>query len=295
MSLNFRPLSLQHKEEIEGALKENPPQISEFTFTNLFMWRCYYQFQVAENRGFYTLLASPVGSSPYFFPPLGKGDIEGWFEDALDYFRSRGLPVRFERLPDEVIRALPKRPDLQVVVDRDNSDYVYATKHLIRLSGNRYHTPKNHINRFTKRHVWEYQTLTADLIQECLRVQEEWCFSKKCSESHGLINEDRAINEALTHFDLLSYKGGVIRVQGRVEAFTLGELLNPETVVIHIEKTNPELPGLNPLIQQQFLLHEWSHIPWVNREQDLGIEGLRKSKMSYHPEFLVDKYRLLSL
>lgn len=221
--------------------------------------------------------------------------MEAWLAACLEYFKSQGLPPRFERLPESVIKALPERRDLKVVFDRDNSDYVYATKNMIRLSGNRYHTPKNHINRFSKHHVWEYQPLTADLISECLRVQEEWCLSKNCSESHGLINEDRAINEALTHFGQLKYQGGVIRVGGKVEAFTLGELLNPETVVIHIEKANPDLPGLNPLIQQQFLLHTWSHIPWVNREQDLGIEGLRKSKMSYHPEFLVEKFRLLPL
>lgn len=293
MSFKFRPLSLQHKDEIEALLQEHPPQISELTFTNLFIWRCYYQFQVAENRGVYSLLACPSGTNPYFFPPLGKGDLGVWLEDCLGYFKGQGLSPRFERIPETVIKALPERRDLVIVPDRDNSDYVYATKNLIRLSGNRYHTPKNHINRFTKRHVWDYQPLTPDLIQECLRVQEEWCLSKNCLESHGLINEDRAINEALTHLTLLSYRGGVIRVQDKVEAFTLGELLNPETVVIHIEKTNPDLPGLNPLIQQQFLLHEWSEIPWVNREQDLGIEGLRKSKMSYHPEFLVDKYKLL--
>jgi hypothetical protein len=293
MSFHFSPLSLNLKSEIEDLLRQYPPQISELTFTNLFMWRCYYQFQVAEHKGFLSLLAGPAGTSPYFFPPLGTGNLEDWLADCLEYFRHRGLAPRFERFPESLVKALPPIPGLKVLPDRDNSDYVYQTKNMIRLSGNKYHTPKNHINRFTKRYVWDYKTLTPDLIKDCLGVQEEWCRLKQCLDSHSLINEHQAILEALTHLEPLHYKGGVIRVQGKVEAFTLGEALNPETVVIHIEKTNPELPGLNPLLQQQFLLHEWSHLPYVNREQDLGIEGLRKSKLSYHPEFLVDKYRIV--
>ncbi|MEW6185592.1 MAG: phosphatidylglycerol lysyltransferase domain-containing protein [Thermodesulfobacteriota bacterium] len=293
MPFNFTTLSLNLKAEIEALLQQYPPQISEMTFTNLFMWRCYYQFQVDVDRDFLTLLAHPAGTNPYFFPPLGNGDPDHWLADCLEYFRERGIKPRFERFPESLIKTLPFFPELEFIPDRDNSDYVYPVKNMIRLSGNKYHTPKNHLNRFTKRHVWDYQPLTPDLIKDCLGVQEEWCRLKQCLDSHSLINEHQAILEALTHFGLLSYKGGVIRVQGKVEAFTLGELLNPETVVIHIEKTNPELPGLNPLLQQQFLLHEWSHLPYVNREQDMGLEGLRKSKLSYHPEFLVDKYRLV--
>jgi hypothetical protein len=152
---------------------------------------------------------------------------------------------------------------------------------------------KNHINRFNKKHDWEYSPLTPELIAECLELQEEWCRLKQCVESPSLLSEEQAIIEALTHIELLKYKGGVIRIQGKVEAFTLGELLNPETVVIHIEKGNPKLTGLYPMIQQQFLAEEWSDIPYVNREQDLGIQGLRKAKSSYNPEFMVNKYIII--
>ena len=292
MQLNFTPLSIDHKQEIEDLLLQYPPIISELTFTNLYIWRHYYQFQVALQQGFMTLLAQPKGATPFFFPPMGKGDIQSWAFDCLTYLKNQGFPPCFERLPESVIKELSIFPNLKVVPDRDNSDYVYRIKNLIRLSGNKYHTLKNHINRFNKKHTWEYLPLTPDLIEECLNLQEEWCRSKKCLESHNLLSEDRAILEAIKKMDLLSYKGGVIRIGNKVEAFTLGELLNPETVVIHIEKANPELPGLYPVLQQQFLEREWAIIPFVNREQDLGIEGLRKSKLSYHPEFMVDKYRL---
>jgi hypothetical protein len=294
MSLTFRPIALDHKPEIEALLRQHPPLISEWTFTNLYIWRFYYRFQIASHQGFMTLLAQPAGTNPFFFPPMGKVDILSWVYDCLAYFKTQGVPPRFSRLPESIIKELPGFPGLTTVLDRDNSDYVYRIEKLIRLSGNKYHTLKNHINRFNKNHSWEYLTLTPDLIQECLTLQEEWCRSKNCLESHGLLNEDQAINEALKKMEILNYKGGVIRIKDKVEAFTLGELLNPETVVIHIEKSNPELPGLYPVLQQKFLEQEWAHIPFVNREQDLGIEGLRKSKLSYHPEFMVDKYRVYS-
>ena len=294
MTLTFKPLSLDHKPEIEALLSQDPPLISELTFTNLYIWRFYYQFQIASHQGFMTLLAQPAGTTPYFFPPMGKVDIQSWAYDCLAYFKTQGFPPHFSRIPESIIKGLPHFPGLTTVLDRDNSDYVYRTDKLIRLSGNKYHTLKNHINRFIKGHTWEYLPLTPDLIEECLTLQEEWCRSKKCLESHGLLSEDQAISESLKKFDLLNYKGGVIRIRNKVEAFTLGELLNPETVVIHIEKANPELPGLYPLIQQQFLEQEWAPIPFVNREQDLGIGGLRKSKLSYHPEFMIDKYRVYS-
>lgn len=290
---NFEALSLTHQPLIENFLRSDPPEISEMTFTNLYIWRHYYQLQVSLHKGFLTFLAQPPETPPFFFPPLGKGDLFSWAYDCLDFLKARGFPPRLNRIPESILKELSSLPDVKIFFDRNNSDYVYLTQNLIRLSGNRYHTLKNHINRFTKKYAWEYLPMTLELIAECLDLQEEWCRLKQCIESPSLLSEEQAIIEALTHIDLLNYKGGVIRIQGKVEAFTMGELLNPQTVVIHVEKGNPKLPGLYPLIQQQFLDQEWGQILYVNREQDLGIQGLRKAKSSYHPEFMINKYMVI--
>ena len=289
----FEDLSLKHQTLIEDFLKRYPPEISEMTFTNLFIWRHYYQFQVSLHKGFLTFMAHPPETTPFFFHPLGKGDLASWVLDCLDFLKAQGFPPRLSRFPESALNELSSQTNLKTIFDRNNSDYVYRAQNLIHLSGNKYHTLKNHINRFNKKYVWEYFPLTPELIVECLDLQEEWCRLKQCVEHPSLLSEEQAIIEALTHIDLLNYKGGVIRIQGKVEAFTLGELLNPETVVIHIEKGNPALPGLYPLIQQQFLKKEWELIPYVNREQDLGIQGLRKAKSAYHPEFMVNKYIII--
>jgi hypothetical protein len=290
MSLNFELLSIKHQELIDSFLKNNPPEISELTFTNLFIWRHYYQFQICIQRDLLTLLAQPPGATPFFFPPLGKGDLQAWALDCLGYLKNQGFPPRLGRIPESYLKKFTCLPGLTAVLDRNNCDYVYRVQDLIRLSGNKYHTLKNHLNRFNKTCSWEYHALTPELIGECLNLQEEWCRLKQCLESPSLQSEEQAIIEALNHLDRLNYRGGVIRINGTVEAFTLGELLNSETVVIHIEKANPELTGLYPLIQQQFLDHEWNQIPLVNREQDLGLKGLRKAKQSYQPVFMVNKY-----
>ena len=121
---------------------------------------------------------------------------------------------------------------------------------------------------------------------------ETWCGARRCEDDLSLSSEWEAIREALANFEELKVVGGVILVHGKVEAFTVGELLNKETVVVHIEKANMEIRGLYNMINQQFLEKQWQDIPYVNREQDLGEPGLREAKLSYNPEHFVEKYRI---
>jgi hypothetical protein len=177
-------------------------------------------------------------------------------------------------------------------LDRDQSDYLYLTTELIQLSGRKYHRKRNHIKQFKEKYSYQYVPLTPEWIPECLRLETDWCDLRQCDVIQGLSNESAAIKEALTHFVDLGVRGGVILIEGKVQAFTLGEPLNPETVVIHIEKANPAHEGLYTMINQAFLENEWSGTSYVNREQDLGEEGLRKAKESYFPHHRVDKYTI---
>jgi len=288
----FEPLSLAHQGLVDDFFRRFPPQISEFTFTNLFIWRRYYQFQVSVIDGFLTLLGQSPGSAPFLFPPVGQGDLRAWAQTGFETLGKAGHRPRISRVPSPLAGELASFPGVELVLDRDNSDYVYLTENLVHLSGNRYHSQKNHVNRLKKTGEWEYFPLTPELVDECLNLQEAWCRLRQCEESPSLLNEEQAIVEAFKHIDFLPYRGGVIRMGGKVEAFSLGEILNPDTVVIHVEKANPEIPGLYALINQQFLEKEWSTVRYVNREQDLGEPGLRKAKESYHPDHLVEKFIL---
>ena len=145
---------------------------------------------------------------------------------------------------------------------------------------------------FKEEFAFDYKILTKDNIRDCLFFQEEWCLAKDCQHTEGLTKEKEAMQEMLTHFQALGVRGAMIEVNGKVEAVTLGEPLNPETFVIHIEKANGALVGIYQAINQAFCAKEAADFKYVNREQDLGVPGLRKSKESYHPCTMIKKYNL---
>jgi len=188
-----------------------------------------------------------------------------------------------------------KASGMKAELDRSQSDYVYLVEDLMELKGRRYHRKRNHIKQFRDKYSYRYIPLIPERVPQCLQLEEEWCDLRHCEASPGLYNESVAVKEAFTHFEDLGVKGGAILIDEKVEAFTLGEPLNSETVVIHIEKANPAYDGLYPAINQAFLEQEWSGYTYVNREQDLGEEGLRKAKESYFPHHMVNKYAITFL
>lgn len=211
----------------------------------------------------------------------------------LHDLREKGIPPRINRVPEEVVfRVGWKSGGIVAEPDRDHSDYIYLVSDLIQLQGRKYHRKRNHIKKFKENFDYQYVPLSPDRISECLELQTAWCDLRHCEADPGLTNEFKAIKEAFTHFGALGVVGGAVLIHGKVEAFTLGEPLNQETVVVHIEKANPDFDGLYPTLNQAFLQHRWSEYTYVNREQDLGEEGLRKAKESYFPHHMVNKYQM---
>jgi hypothetical protein len=289
----FKDLSLEEKPLLDTLFNLFPPVISEFTFTNLFIWRHAYQLRISRLKNIVCLL-SDQGKNSFFFPPIGEGDMVECFRMSLQYLEGRGALPKIARTPEAVVAGMDwKAEGLVAEFDQAQSDYVYLTEDLIKLEGRKYHRKRNHIKQFKEKYSFQYVPLTSEWISECLRLETEWCDLRHCEAIPGLLNESIAIKEAFTHFENLGLKGGAILIRGKVEAFTLGEPLNRDTVVIHIEKANPAFEGLYPTINQAFLENEWSGYTYVNREQDLGEEGLRKAKESYFPHHMVKKYTLM--
>jgi hypothetical protein len=287
---DFKPVEIQDKPLFDEFLRKDPPQVSELTFTNLFIWRYHYQPAWLEWNECILILYHPKTGPPYGLCPFGPGDKER----ALD-FLCRGMAkltqeVRICRVGEEFVNNHVDRAKYSVEDDRENSDYVYLAKDLINLSGNKYHRKKNHLNQFMKNYVFEYHPLNPDLVNRVLGMQETWCQIRECVEKPDLLAEDYAVHEALTYFEELGYQGGAVLINSVVEAFALGETLNQDTAVIHIEKANPDIPGLYAAINQLFCLNAWSKVTYINREQDMGVEGLRKAKESYYPHHMVNKY-----
>lgn len=289
---HLKDLSLEDKSLLDLTFTRFPPSISEFTFTNLFVWRHAYQIKISREKNLLCLFAEN-GEHPFFFSPIGEGDVVECCRSLLRSMKAKSVSTKIARVPEDLISHSDwKAEGFVVELDRDQSDYNYLSEDLIRLQGRKYHRKRNHIKQFKEKYAYQYLPLTPELISDCLRLQTEWCDLRQCEVVPGLHNESIAIHEALTHFEALGVSGGVILIDGKVEAFTLGEPLNPDTVVIHIEKANPAFEGLYPVINQAFLENRWSGFTYVNREQDLGEEGLRKAKESYFPHRMVNKYTL---
>lgn len=288
----FKPLKIDDKRIFNRHLGENDLQSSELTFTNLFMWRHRYRPLWLAWENCLLIIMRPKGEPPFALPPIGAGDRRKALGTLVEELKRFTPEVKICRVDEDFVKEYVNPDRYDCLPDRDNSDYVYLTQDLIHLKGRKYHRKKNHLNQFIKDHDFEYRPLDMDLVEDFLNMQESWCEMRACVDSPDLLSEDYAIHEALASFEELDYRGGAIIIDSKVEGFSLGEPLNRDTAVIHTEKANPGIRGLYVAVNQLFCVNAWSEMKYINREQDLGIEGLRKAKESYHPHHMVNKYTL---
>jgi hypothetical protein len=284
---DIRPLELTDLPVVKACLQRHPPEISELTFTNLFVWRSARPIFLAElkdaivfmtntrqeNSDDKLIIGNPVGE----VPPLAVAN-------SLD-----SQVVGFARIPQKTAEAL-REAGWHVERDRDNWDYVYPVADLGDLSGRRYHKKRNLIKQCLAAYSCQYEPITPGLIAECFDMQDRWCKARDCGREPGLCNEYLAIQEAFSLFEKLQLIGGVVRVDGIIQAYAIGEELQPAVAVCHFEKAMPGFRGLGQLINQWFAKYSLGEFEFVNREQDMGIPGLRQAKESYYPHHMVEKF-----
>ncbi|MGI6188103.1 MAG: DUF2156 domain-containing protein [Clostridiales bacterium] len=292
MLVDFKEIELSDRPVIEHYLSMRYYDNSEFCFSNLFIWRYGFnlKFSVIDD---YLCIVGRLGESFYFiFPPLGRddGNLDRAFIKVIEYYKAQGYPIIIKCVTEPMRMLIEQAMPGFFRYERDpnNDDYVYSTYDLINLEGKKYHQKRNHINRFLKNYEYTYESIDDSNIEECIAAEIEWLKGKEPDRS--LQDEKIAIMEALNNFDQLGLKGGALRIDGKIQAFSIGDLLNPEMVVIHFEKANTEYHGSYAMINQQFAANCWKDIPYINREEDMGIPGLRKAKRSYHPIKMVEKY-----
>ncbi len=290
---DFKPLEISHRSTLSRFFEEEQPRVSELNFTNLFMWSHRYHPVWNIKDGCLLVVCRPENRPPFALPPAGRGDKRSALYSLCEELARWTPEIRIRRVDERVVAEHADPEMFHAVYDRDYSDYVYRVEDLIRLSGRKYHRKKNHLNRFMKQYRFEYCIIDLEVVECFLDMQDSWCRIRDCAEDPGLLSEDYAVRVALTHFEELGFQGGAVRIEGKLEAFSLGEPLNKDTAVVHVEKANPEIPGLYAAINQLFCSNAFSHMAYVNREQDLGEPGLRKAKKSYHPDHLVKKYTLI--
>jgi len=236
-----------------------------------------------------------VNNFTFVMPAFGgvSGDLPKMLAELKEYFKGQPFELHglYKETLDRFKTYLPELTDF--IPDRDNWDYVYLREKLATLSGRKYHGKKNHVNAFFKEYPdYVYEPITPANVEECIKFGEQWC--ERRAETDSTINcEYCAIKQALNNMEVLGIKGGLIRINGQVEAFSFGEKINKETAVVHVEKANPNIRGLYTAINMLFAQNVFPEVTYLNREEDMGKEGLRTAKESYHPEFMVEKYNIV--
>ena len=290
----FTPISLEDKPLLDSYLKPTHPHpLSDFNFSNLFIWRFAREISYCIIDEFLILQTCYPNSTPYFFYPFSlemreRGERKAVLESLLTSYPSATFKSLSQSQAQELEEFFPHR--FSIAPNRDRFDYVYSIPELIALSGRKYHKKKNHLNKFLQTYPhFAFESITPSNAQEVQSVYEKW-YEDNPNKDEALESEKRGIFSSLQNLTSLSLIGGLIRIEGEIVAFALGEAVDEESVVMHIEKANTSIQGIYQAINQQFLANAFGSYLWVNREEDLGIEGLRKAKLSYQPHFLLEKY-----
>lgn len=291
MKLDFRKPTLDDKELIEQHYRLAGSRSCEDTFVNLYLWNGMYPTDFALYHDM-MILKSAREDFSFRFPKGPRGHLREALDAMALYSAEQGRPFRMDLVTPEQFSLLeelyPGR--FEIAYDRDSADYVYEREKLAELSGKKYHGKKNHVNKFERTYSdWSYEPITDENVGDCVQAAMEWRKSNGCGGDDEKEMEFCVTLNSLRLMKELGLSGGCLRVNGRVVAFTIGEPLNGDTYVVHIEKALTDFEGAYTVINQQFVQREMEGFLYVNREDDAGDEGLRLAKLSYHPVFMVEK------
>lgn len=289
--ITFKEITLDDKEIITHYTLNSPRMNCDLSFSNLCSWRFMYDTVYAEVGGFLVLKFWADGQLVYMMP-IGEGNARNVLELMIDDSRKENHPLVLlgvcQYMKAELEEIMPGK--FTFGCDRNFYDYIYLRSDLATLSGKKYQSKRNHINKFRNLYPdYKYLPITPDLIPECLRMEAEWCIANGCHEQEGTGNERRAIIFALNNFERLGLSGGLLHVGGKIVAFTFGMPINQNTFGTHVEKADTNIEGAYTMINYEFANHIPGQYTYINREEDLGLEGLRKAKLSYHPAILLEK------
>lgn len=299
--IDFKEVTIDDRQWIEPILFEIGTRSCEMTFTVLYTWRKAYRIYVARMGDFVLgQFDGPLGIA--YLYPMGRGDatavIQALEADACE----RGVAFRLICVTPETIDALnaafPDRFLFQS--DRDSFDYIYAIDKLSDLVGKKMQAKRNHINRFVENNPdWTAEPVTAENMMLCAEVERRWQIEAATETVAGSEEaadqkaEDVALYTAMQQFDELGLEGLLIQAGGEPIAFALGKPASTESYNIHFEKANANIQGSYAIINREYarwIRETYPTVKWINREDDMGVEGLRKAKESYRPDFMIEKH-----
>ena len=300
----FDKMKSEDAKTIKQYFKGYDYQSAGYTFLSNFVWRNAYCV-CWEIIGKYLCLAGTDcimrNTKAIVAMPMTKDgkynpeDLRYTILEAKKRFEKRNIQFSIELIPEHMLKFLEEAfpGELEIIHDRDDDEYVYLKEKLINLSGRDLHKKKNHLNYFVKTYQYEYKNITKAMVTELKEFVENLKLNKNVTdikELETLELEERAIGEMLQYVDDENVFAGAIFVDGKIEAFSIGELLSNEMAVAHFEKANDKYRGIYQVINSEFCKHLPESVIYVNREEDMGLENLRHAKESYRPDHMIKKY-----
>ena len=289
--LDFKKISIEDRQHFLKLLKKTDFENSEFSFANIFLWQKSYDIKLSMTENTVYISSTIPGTGQYVhFQPIctDKSDVQEIFTNIKNDIESHGGKFCIASANEYCVRIINDNiSDMVIEEAPDMYDYVYLTEDLSELEGKKYHKKRTHINKFHKTYEYEYKRIDDTNKHHCMEIMDEWM------EGFGgdPYDEKSAVGFALEYFRELELFGALAYIEGKPAAFTVGEALKDNMALIHFEKATFEHRGVYPVINQQFAKRELlGKFKYINREEDMGIEGLRQAKSSYYPCKMVKKY-----
>lgn len=280
MKNEYTHISLENMRPYLELLDKTNSRASDYSFANIWGWAPHYELEWRFD-GALCWIRQNKPEQLYWAPVGPWEDVRNW-RDCPEMAPGS----RFIRVPQNLCElwSVALEDGIEVDESRDQWDYLYLSSELCSLSGNRFHKKKNLLKQFMKLYDYQYQTLSAACVETVLNMQTEWCRWRDCESSEALLAENDAVARVLAHWnDIPGLSGGIIRIDGVPVAYTLAEPLSADTLVIHFEKAAGGVKGAYQAINNLFCADVGKNYTYINREQDLGDEGLRQAKLSYNP------------
>lgn len=297
--LEFRPVAIGDKKIFDRSSFKMGEGSCDFAFANIFCWACKYSTEIAEQDGFIFVRFRGNDSTDYIYiEPIGEGDNLSAFNKIVEYTNSNAQPLKMAGLSSnftEKIRASHSFCNYYLYPCREQFDYIYNASQLQTLSGKKLQPKRNHINTFKKLYNFSFEPLSSRHKTEVMNLLEEWYVGKENANIREYINERDAIERGMDNFEELDLRGVALYVEEELVAFSYGSAINEHTFCVHVEKGSAKYEGSFAMVNNLLANSLPSNFCYINREEDLGIQGLRTAKLSYQPIMLYPKFSLIEL
>ena len=290
--MGFHKLETKDRIWAEPLLKASGFDGCDYSFANLCMWSDVYDQQIANVAGMVCVRSYDSENDEFFYLfPSGYGDLKEAVEFIRKDAKELGTPFVLRGFGQAGKKQLEELfpNELRIESIRIEWDYLYPVEDLAWLKGKKYHGKRNHIAAFEKDGDWSFEPISKHNIEVCQQLCTDWYRAQQEKGNEAALFDKTVVERALSNFDELRLEGGILYQNQKPVAFTVGEPLNENTYVVHIEKAFSEVRGAYPMINREFVRFAMMQYKYVNREEDDGVEGLMKAKMSYHP-ILLEKF-----